>query len=65
MRRLLLPGSILVLPAGCDSDQKASPALPPTQQSPPGVVIIPPDSPKLAQIRVEQIEEEKSHIGRM
>ena len=32
MRRLLLLGSILVLPAGCESEQKAAPAAAPVLQ---------------------------------
>jgi len=61
MRRLLLLGPNLVLLAGCEGGQKAAPA----PQVPPGVVITPPDSPKLAQIRVEQIKMEKAPITRM
>jgi cobalt-zinc-cadmium efflux system membrane fusion protein len=57
MRRLLLLGSVLVLMVGCESEQRAATTLAPTlQQAPPGVVIIPPDSPKLAQIRVEPLQ---------
>jgi membrane fusion protein, heavy metal efflux system len=55
MRRLLLLGSVLVLMAGCESGHNAAYTPAPTPQSPPGVVIIPPDSPKLAQIRVEPL----------
>jgi cobalt-zinc-cadmium efflux system membrane fusion protein len=53
---LLLLGSISVLLVGCESEQKAAPAAAPTPQAAPGVVIIPPDSPKLAQIRVEPLQ---------
>lgn len=56
MKRLLLLGFILVLLAGCESEQKAASTPAPTPQAPPGVVIIPPDSPKLAQIRVEPLQ---------
>jgi len=41
--------------------QSASPS--PAPSSPPGVVIIPPDSPKLAQIRVEPIKLEAMPAG--
>jgi cobalt-zinc-cadmium efflux system membrane fusion protein len=57
MRRGLLLGAVLVLLAGCESEQKAASTPAPTpQQATPGVVIIPPDSPKLAQIRVEPLQ---------
>jgi len=63
MKRLLLLGSILVLLAGCESGQNAASAPAPTPQAEPGVVIIPPDSPKLAQIRVEPIKLETMPAG--
>lgn len=56
MGRLLLLGSVLVLMAGCKSEQQAASTPAPTPQSIPGVVIIPPDSPRLAQIRVEPLQ---------
>jgi cobalt-zinc-cadmium efflux system membrane fusion protein len=56
MRRLLLLGSFLVLMVGCKSEQKAASTLDPTPQVTPGIVVIPPDSPKLAQIRVEPLQ---------
>ncbi|HEX9274868.1 MAG TPA: efflux RND transporter periplasmic adaptor subunit [Casimicrobiaceae bacterium] len=56
MRRLLLLGSISVLLAGCGGGQKAAPTPVPTPQAAPGIVIIPSDSPKLAQIRVEPLQ---------
>jgi membrane fusion protein, heavy metal efflux system len=55
MRRLLLLGSIFTLLAGCEGKQKAASIPSPTPQAPPGIVTIPPDSPKLAQIRVEPL----------
>jgi membrane fusion protein, heavy metal efflux system len=55
MKRLLLLGSIFTLLAGCEGKQKAASIPSPTPQAPPGIVIIPPDSPKLAQIRVEPL----------
>jgi hypothetical protein len=55
MRPLLLRGSVLVLMAGCESEQKAASMPVLTPQTSTGVVIIPPDSPKLAQIRVEPL----------
>jgi cobalt-zinc-cadmium efflux system membrane fusion protein len=55
MRRLLLLGSVLVLMVSCEREQKAAYTPAPAPQAPPGVVIIPPDSPKLAQIRVEPL----------
>jgi cobalt-zinc-cadmium efflux system membrane fusion protein len=63
MKRLLLLGPILILLAGCESGQKAASAPIPTPQAEPGVVIIPPDSPKLAQIRVEPIKLEAMPAG--
>jgi membrane fusion protein, heavy metal efflux system len=63
MKRLLLLGPILVLLAGCESGQKAASAPAQTPQAEPGVVIIPPDSPKLAQIRVEPIRLEEMPAG--
>src|SRR6266508_300960 len=56
MRRLLLLGSISVLLAGCGGGQKAAPTPVPTPQAAPGIVIIPSDAPKLAQIRVEPLQ---------
>jgi membrane fusion protein, heavy metal efflux system len=56
MRRLLLLGSVFALLAACEGKQKAASIPSPTPQAPPGVVIIPPDSPKLAQIRVEPLQ---------
>lgn len=53
MRRSLLLGIIFSLLAGCGGEQNAAPATAP--EAPPGIVIIPPDSPKLAQIRVEAL----------
>lgn len=55
MRQVLLLGSILVLLVGCESEQQAAHTAAPISQAPPGLVIIPPDSPKLAQIRVEPL----------
>ncbi|HEY7184389.1 MAG TPA: efflux RND transporter periplasmic adaptor subunit [Blastocatellia bacterium] len=63
MKRLLLLGPIFVLLAGCESGQKAASAPAPTPQAEPGVVIIPPDSPKLAQIRIEPIKLEAMPAG--
>ncbi|MBO0725240.1 MAG: DUF190 domain-containing protein [Blastocatellia bacterium] len=63
MKRLLLLGSIWVLLAGCESGQNAASAPAPTPQAEPGVVIIPPDSPKLAQLRVEPIKLEARPAG--
>lgn len=56
MRRLLMLGAALALLAGCKSGQRAASTPAPTPQAPPGVIIIPPDSPKLAQIRVEPLQ---------
>jgi membrane fusion protein, heavy metal efflux system len=52
--------------AGCEGKAEPTadrPALSTTSQAPPGVVIIPPDSPKLAQIRVEVIKLEAMPAG--
>jgi cobalt-zinc-cadmium efflux system membrane fusion protein len=54
---MLLLGSVLFLMVGCESGQKAASTPAPTpQQVTPGVVVIPPDSPKLALIRVEPLQ---------
>jgi cobalt-zinc-cadmium efflux system membrane fusion protein len=63
MRRLLLLGLILVLLAGCEGKQKAASTPAPTPQAPPGIVIIPPDSPKLAQIHVEPLQLANLPVG--
>jgi membrane fusion protein, heavy metal efflux system len=63
MRRLLLLGPILVLLAGCGGEQEAASAPAQTPRAEPGVVIIPPDSPKLAQIRIEPIKLEAMPAG--
>jgi len=51
--------------AGCEgkAEQNAEGPAPSTPPDPPGVVIIPPDSPKLAQIRVEPIKLEAMPAG--
>ncbi|MBO0858901.1 MAG: efflux RND transporter periplasmic adaptor subunit [Chloracidobacterium sp.] len=61
MNRTLLLGFICVLFAGCGGELKPEPAAPPQVSS--NEVIIPPDSPKLAQIRVEPIKLEEMPEG--
>jgi membrane fusion protein, heavy metal efflux system len=52
----LLLGLFITLHAGCSTNQTAAIAPSPTPVVPPGVTIIPPDSPKLKQIRVEPLQ---------
>jgi membrane fusion protein, heavy metal efflux system len=58
MRKLnwLLLGFFITLFAGCSTNQTAAVSSSPTPADPPGVTIIPPDSPKLKQIRVEPLQ---------
>jgi membrane fusion protein, heavy metal efflux system len=61
MHRTLLLGLIGVLFAGCGGELKPEPA--PAPQVSSNVVVIPPDSPKLTQIRVEPIKLESMPAG--
>jgi cobalt-zinc-cadmium efflux system membrane fusion protein len=63
MRRLLLLGCTFALLTGCEAKQKAAPAPASTPETTAGIVTIPPDSPKLAQIRVEPIKLEAMPAG--
>ena len=63
MKRMLLLGLSCVLLAGCGSKPKPAPAPSPTPPVPSNMVIIPPDSPKLAQIRVEPMKMEAIPAG--
>jgi len=63
MNRTLLLGLICVLFAGCGGKPKPAPLTSLAPQAPSNVVIIPPDSPKLSQIRVEPIKLEAMPAG--
>ncbi|HZS09038.1 MAG TPA: efflux RND transporter periplasmic adaptor subunit [Blastocatellia bacterium] len=63
MKRLLLPGCMFALLAGCGSKTAPNIAPTPTPATSSGVIIIPPDSPKLAQIRVEPMQTQAVPAG--
>lgn len=63
MRRMLLLGLSCALFAACGGQSKSAPAPSPTPQSPSNVIVIPPNSPKLEQIRVEQVKTETIPAG--
>lgn len=63
MNRLLMLGLICVLFSGCGSAPKPSSASAPMPQAPMNIIIIPPDSPKLAQLRIEPLKLESIPAG--
>ena len=63
MKRMLLLGLSCALFMGCGSKPKSAPTPSPTPPTPSNMVIIPPDSPKLAQIRVEPMKMEAIPAG--
>ncbi|MBO0720463.1 MAG: hypothetical protein J2P41_06565, partial [Blastocatellia bacterium] len=47
---------LLMILSGCDTKQNAAVSTAPSPTAPAGIVVFPPDSPKLQQIRVETLE---------